>query len=314
MIYLIVALIAVSVGLLVYGLVSLPSPAERGLQEQLESLKSGKQATYRQLQERRRRQERRKRLGEMLEALGERLTDEEETDEESGVRQKLNHAGFRQPSAVAIYNASRLLAAAGIGVGGFFLAQFMEISGTQAFLYAGTGALGGWMLPYVYVNRKKRSRQQEIQNTLPDALDLLVVCVEAGLGLNQALMRVGEEVERMSPALSEEMALVNLQIRAGNTREESLKNFAERTGLEDVQSLVSMMIQADRFGTSIAKALRVHADTLRTKRRQRAEEQAAKLSVKMLFPLIFFVFPSIFVVILGPSVFRVMEAFGGGGL
>jgi len=159
------------------------------------------------------------------------------------------------------------------------------------------------------VTHRKKSRQRRLQRAVPDALDLLVVCVEAGLGLNQALLRVAQETDRLSPALSDELMLVSLEIRAGTPREEALRNLAERTGLPDVHALTSMLIQTDRFGTSIAQALRVHADSLRDKRRQLAEEAAAKTSVKMLFPLVFFVFPAIFIVLLGPAIFRFQEFF-----
>ena len=152
-----------------------------------------------------------------------------------------------------------------------------------------------------------------MQKALPDALDMLVVSVEAGLGLNQAMVRVAEEIDRLSPVLSEQMSLVNLEIRAGTSREESLRNLGERTGLADISSLVGMLIQTDRFGTSVAQALRIHADTMRTKRRQRAEEAAAKTTIKLIFPLVFCIFPAMFVVILGPALIQIMEALKGFG-
>jgi tight adherence protein C len=152
-----------------------------------------------------------------------------------------------------------------------------------------------------------------MQKALPDALDMLVVSVEAGLGLNQALVRVSEEIYRISPVLSEQLALVNLEIRAGTGREEALRNLADRTGLQDISSLVGMLIQTDRFGTSVAQALRVHAETMRTKRRQRAEEAAAKTTIKMIFPLVFCIFPALFVVILGPAVIEIYKALAGFG-
>ncbi len=167
------------------------------------------------------------------------------------------------------------------------------------------------MLPYLYVDGRVKKRQQELKKALPDTLDLLVVCVEAGLGLNQALVRVSEEVDRISPEMSDELTVVNLEIRAGTPRDEALRRLGERTGVDDIRSLTSMLLQTDRFGTSIADALRVHADTLRSKRMQSAEEAAAKTTVKMLFPLIFFIFPAIFVVLVGPSVFLFRDFFGG---
>ena len=153
------------------------------------------------------------------------------------------------------------------------------------------GAMG-WIGPSFYVRKRRlKARQKEVQLALADMLDMLVVCVEAGLGLNQALVRVADEIDHVSPVMSEQLAMVNLEMRAGTPRDEALKNFAERTGLADIKSLVSMMIQTDRFGTSVADALRVHSDTMRTKRRQRAEEAAAKTTIKLVFPLVLFVFP-----------------------
>ena len=151
-------------------------------------------------------------------------------------------------------------------------------------------AILGWMIPFLFLKKKIRARQDELQRALPDALDLMVVCVEAGLGLNQALVRVGEEMDRVSRTLAEELTLVSLEIRAGTPREEALANLGKRSGVSDIRAFTSMLIQTDRFGTSIADALRIHADELRTKRRQRAEEEAAKLTVKMLIPIVMFIF------------------------
>jgi len=168
----------------------------------------------------------------------------------------------------------------------------------------------GFFGPNEYVRRMAARRQHEMARGLPNALDLLVVCVEAGLGLNQALVRVSEEIERLSPVLSEQFALVNLEIRAGTPRDDAFRNMGERTGLDDLKSLMAMLIQTDRFGTSIAQALRVQADTLRTKRRQRAEEAAAKTTIKLVFPLVLFIFPAMFVVILGSAMIQIFQALG----
>ena len=174
-------------------------------------------------------------------------------------------------------------------------------------------AVMGYVLPGMAVSRKIKKRQKEMQKALPDALDMLVVSVEAGLGLNAALVRVSEEMDRMSPVLSEQLGLVNLEIRAGTSREEALRNLGERTGLQDIISLVGMLIQTERFGTSVAQALRVHADTMRTKRRQRAEEAAAKTTIKLVFPLVFCIFPAMFVVILGPALIQIYQALASFG-
>jgi tight adherence protein C len=172
------------------------------------------------------------------------------------------------------------------------------------------GAMG-YILPPFIVGSKLKNRQKEMQKALPDALDLMVVCVEAGLALNQAMVRVAEEIHRLSPVLSEQISLMNLEIRAGTPREEAFRNLGERTGVQDIKSLMAMLIQTDRFGTSIATALRVHADTLRTKRRQRAEEAAAKTTIKLVFPLVLFIFPAMFVVIIGPGLIQIVEALSG---
>jgi len=309
MIWAVVLLIAFSAGLLVWGIAGLSPAQTRTLRNRLDELRSG-EASRRELQERRRRQQRREQLRDLLETVGQRLTGEEDTGQ-GETRKMLVHAGYRHENAVAIFFAVRLFLAAAFTVGALFLGSVAGAGTGQGLAMLAFFGLLGWMAPLFYVRRKKNHRQSEIQRALPDALDLLVVCMEAGLGLNQALMRVAEEMDRISEVLAEELMIVNMQIRAGNPRSEALRGLAERTGISDVRSLVGMLVQTDRFGTSVGEALRVHADTLREKRRQRAEEEAAKLSIKMLFPLVFFIFPAIFVVMLGPSVFRFQEIFGG---
>jgi tight adherence protein C len=152
-----------------------------------------------------------------------------------------------------------------------------------------------------------KARQQKLRRGLPDGLDLLVICVESGLGLDQALLKVAQELRITHPELSEELQLVNLEMRIGKTRLDALRELARRTGLEDIKSLVAMLVQTDRFGTSVAQSLRVFSDDLRIKRRQRAEEMSAKTSVKMVPPLIFFIFPALMVVILGPAVITLLR-------
>ncbi len=176
--------------------------------------------------------------------------------------------------------------------------------GLFAFLAAGVG----YALPGVWLGWMTGKRQKQIQNGLPDALDLLIVCVEAGSGLDAAIVKASEELNLSYPALAEELRLINTETRAGKPRLEAFKNFASRTGVEDVRALVAMMIQTDRFGTSIAQALRTHAEVSRTKRRQRAEERAAKLGVKLVFPLVFCLFPALYVVVLGPAVIKIMHS------
>jgi tight adherence protein C len=167
--------------------------------------------------------------------------------------------------------------------------------------------MAGYFLPTLILGRLRENRQKKIRTALPDALDLLVVCVEAGQGLNAALKRVSDDFMVSCPALAQELNLVNLEINAGLEREQALRNFADRTGVEEVASLCSILIQSDRFGTSVATALKVQSETVRTTRRQKLEELAAKTPVKLIFPLLLFIFPAIMVVILGPAVIRVME-------
>lgn len=308
MIWIVVVLTALSVVLLVVGVAGMPSGQSEVVRARLEELRTGVRG-HRDLQERRRRRQRRERLQTLLEALGERLSDETSKRGE-GMRDMLLFAGYRHPNASAIFLGSRVALAIVLAGAAFSGIAFLPASGSGGLLAVAFAGVLGWMLPFFYVKRKMKARQRELQRALPDALDLLVVCVEAGLGLNQALLRVSEEMDRISAELADELTIVSLQIRAGTPRGEALKNLAERTGLADVRSLVGVLVQTDRFGTSVGHALRVHSENLRDKRRQRAEEEAAKLSIKMLFPLICFIFPAIFVVLLGPAFFRISEVFG----
>ena len=300
---------AMAAGLMVVGFANILPSQTRVLKRRLAVLQTGAMS-YRELQEQRRRQAKRERFETLLSTLGTKVR--RTKDSMSRSRQWLAHGGYRSQQAGTIFMGLRVtFAALGI-VSILLLASVAQLTFQQILMLAAVGGLFGWMLPYFYVSRKVRKRQDSISLALPDTLDLMVVCVEAGLALNQAMMRVAEEIDRVSPAMSEELTIVNLEIRAGTPRDEALRHLAERTGVEDVKAFVSMLLQTDRFGTSIADSLRVHADTLRTKRRQRAEEAAAKLTVKLLFPLILFVFPAFFVVLLGPSVFLFRDFFGGG--
>ncbi len=218
------------------------------------------------------------------------------------LRLRLVRAGFRGDEALPVFFAIRLVTA----LGAFALLATPIIIRPNVPLAIGACGLG-YVLPGIVLARIMKRRQHRITLSLPDALDLMVVSVEAGLGLDQAMLRVGDELDFAHPELSGELRLVNLELRAGKARVEALHNLAERTGVEDVSSLVAMLIQTDRFGTSIAKSLRVHSDTLRTKRRQRAEEAAAKTGAKMVFPLVFCIFPAIFVVTIGPAVIKFVQ-------
>jgi tight adherence protein C len=172
-------------------------------------------------------------------------------------------------------------------------------------------ALLGFQIPAFVLHRKTLARQKAIRNGLPDALDLFIVCLEAGSSLDQAILKASEELALTHPALAEELKMLITETRAGKPRLEAFRNLADRTGVDDVRALVSMLVQTDRFGTSVAQALRTHAETSRTKRRQRAEERAAKIGVKLVFPLVFLLFPAFFVVTLGPSVILFIRVFFG---
>jgi len=229
----------------------------------------------------------------------------------SPLRQQLIHAGYREPSAVAIYWGAKLMLTVGLGILGFLVLKTATGDTAKALLAGGWGAALGWVGPSLHVRSRARARQKDIQRALADALDLMVVCVEAGLALNQALVRVADEIRHVSTVTSDELTLVNLEIRAGVPRDEAMRNLGDRTGVADLQSLVAMLIQTDRFGTSVAQALRVHSDTMRTKRRQRAEEAAAKTTIKLVFPLAFCIFPALFVVILGPALISIYRTLAG---
>jgi tight adherence protein C len=219
------------------------------------------------------------------------------------LQKRLTRAGFKHPRAAAIYALAEVLTPIV-----FALLVLYFMGSVRGVIFAVLAAAIGYALPGFWLAHKTSQRQKQIQNGLPDALDLLIVCVEAGAGLDAAIVKASEELAIAYPALAEELRLITTETRAGKPRLEAFKNFAARTGVEDVRSLVAMLVQTDKFGTSIAQALRTHAATSRTKRRQRAEERAAKLGVKLVFPLVFCLFPALYVVVLGPAVIKIMEA------
>jgi tight adherence protein C len=218
------------------------------------------------------------------------------------LQQRLVAAGYRSNEALITFFGIRV----GLALLIFALLALPIIFRPNVIL-ALAGAGVGYMLPNILLGRLAKQRQHRIRLSLPDALDLLVVSVEAGLGLDQALLRVGDELSMTHPDLSDELRLINLELRAGKPRSEALHNLGARTGVDDIVSLVAMLVQTDKFGTSVAQSLRVHSQTLRTKRRQRAEEAAAKTGVKMVFPLVFCIFPALYVVTLGPAVIKFIE-------
>jgi tight adherence protein C len=215
------------------------------------------------------------------------------------LRLRLVQSGYRREEALTVFFGIRIVFA--LSMFALFATSFVMKPNITLAL-AGLGF--GYVMPGMVLARMAKRRIHRIRLSLADALDLMVVSVEAGLGLDQALQRVGQELAFAYPELSDELRLVNLELRAGKARPEALRNLADRTGVDDLGSLVTMLIQTDKFGTSVAQSLRVYSETLRTKRRQRAEEAAAKTGVKMVFPLVFCIFPAIWVVTIGPAAIK----------
>lgn len=217
------------------------------------------------------------------------------------LRRQMVRAGYYTTTPLGVYVLAQLIAPVVLGVPALI---FLPLPFKQGVWFAAFFALVGWFLPGIVLGRLITRRQKQISNGLPDALDLMIVCLEAGSAMDQTLLKVSDELELAYPALAEELRMVITETRAGKPRLEAFRNLASRTGVEDVRALVAMLVQTDKFGTSVSDALRVHAETSRTKRRQRAEERAAKIGVKLVFPLVFCLFPAFFVVTLGPAVIR----------
>ena len=214
-----------------------------------------------------------------------------------GLRRQLAAAGYYDLSAAIYFSAVKV--SAPVAMAGLAILLFGL---SEGWMMAAVGAMLGYLLPDIWLKRKTRTQAKAIENGLPDALDLIIVCIEAGSSLDQAIVKASDELEITHRALAHEMRLITTEIRAGKPRLEAFTNFAQRTKVPDVRSLVTMLTQTDRFGTSVSQALRIHADTVRTKRRQRAEERAAKIGVKLVFPLVLCIFPAIYVVCIGSAV------------
>jgi tight adherence protein C len=230
------------------------------------------------------------------------------------LQRELMQAGYRSPSAPAVYRVTQLFTMLVFPLLVFMVFTVTARSLSDAVLPALFAFGAGFLLPRFILNRLIASRKLRITWGLADALDLMVITMEAGLGLNAAMLRVCEELRPVHPDISKEFELANLEIRVGRERSEALRNLADRTGVEDLNSLVGMLIQADRFGTSIARAVRVYSDSLRTKRRQRAEQAAQKAAFKLLLPLGALLFPTMFIIILGPALLNISDMLGGGGV
>jgi len=221
------------------------------------------------------------------------------------VQKRLIRAGYRKASAVNLFYGTKVV----VPIGLLVLALATQVYQWSPFFIL-VGAVGlGFLAPDYWLSNRISSRQFRIRVGLPEALDLMVICTEAGLGMDQTILRVSEELKLSQPKISEEFGLVILEQKAGLPRADALKNFAERTGLPTVKALANTLIQADIYGTNIAKTLRVYADTMRTQIHQSAEERAAQTTIKLVFPLVLFIFPAVFVVTLGPAVISILENF-----
>lgn len=225
-------------------------------------------------------------------------------EKQSGLRQSLARAGIYSPSAIKAVTGGKVICLA-LGVTLGFVASIWT---DMMLMSVSVGGIIGYMSPAFWLSQKIKANQRALTEGLADALDLMVVCVEAGLTVDSAMQRVGSDLAIAHPSLSRELNIAHMETRVGLSRGESLKNLGQRTGNSALQSLATMLIQADRFGTSVAQALRVHADTLRTNRQFAAEESAAKASVKLTFPLVLFIFPATFIVLAGPTVVQLMES------
>ena len=228
----------------------------------------------------------------------------------SRIRLRMINAGYHDDHAPLVFFGAKTILAVMLPVAMFILTIPMAMDYGSILMLIVLGAAIGYYTPNIYLMWHIKERKREIFNAFPEALDLMVVCVEAGLGLDAAIARVGEEIGRSSPALGDEFHLTNLELRAGHSREAALRNLALRTGVEDINMLVAMLIQSEKFGTSVADSLRVHADSMRNKRMLRAEEAAQKLPVKLIFPVVLLIFPSLFLVLLGPSLLTLVKLLG----
>jgi tight adherence protein C len=227
--------------------------------------------------------------------------------EKNTVRMKLANAGFRSENAASVYHGIRVVCLLAFVIPALLLFLIKDGFTLKSIQWTAAMAGMGFYLPQIVLWHLRTTRQKEIFLTLPDALDLLVVCVESGLGLDAALRKVTEEMKGHAKILCEEFSLANLQLQMGRPRREVLHDLGVRTGVDDVRSLAAILIQADRFGSSIAQALRVQSDSMRTRRRQLAEEKAAKTAVQLIFPLVLFIFPAIFVVLVGPAAIQIQK-------
>jgi tight adherence protein C len=246
-------------------------------------------------------------LKKMVEGIGASLAEQQSDLEKNSLRVKLANAGFRSESAPAVFQGLRLAGLLGFLAIGAVVGVISAGLTLKSLMYMVVFGGLGFYLPSIGLWYLRTTRQKEIFLTLPDALDLMVVCVESGLGLDAAMRKVTDEMKDHAKVIAEEFALANLQLQMGRPRREVLHDLGVRTGVDDVRSLAAILIQADRFGASIGQALRVQSDSMRTRRKQIAEEKAAKTAVQLIFPLVLFIFPGIFVVLVGPAAINIQR-------
>jgi len=248
-------------------------------------------------------------LRRLIAAIGGFLPSRDGTE---ALRTGLVRGGYRRADAVLVFLGAKLLCAVALPLLWVAIAQATARPLGNSTAWAVVFCVLGWYLPTIFLAWRQSERHAEILSALPDALDLLVVCVESGLGVAAGLQRVAQEIHLASPVLASELSLVNQEMQTGVARTDALRHLAERTGIDDLYALVAMLIQTDRLGTSVAASLRAHAESMRTKRRQRAEQMARKASIKLAFPLVFMVFPALLVIILGPAAIQLMKALVAG--
>ncbi len=251
-------------------------------------------------------------FAEIIKYLGRFSSPKEEEERLSGTRMALSRAGYRGENATALFFGTKtFLTVFFLIIAGVLFFCFADFTNVRTMLYALLAAAAGFYLPTLWIRWKAKKRTEQVRNGFPDLLDLLVVCMGAGQALDAALVRVGKEINMTNPVLGEEFRLLNLEIRAGKSRKEALRNLADRTGLDDISSLVTLINQSEELGVSVTQTLRVHSDSMRSKRQLRAEAIAARIPVKLTIPLMLFIFPCLMVVIVGPGAIKIARTFIG---
>lgn len=309
----VLAAIFLAVAIAVFALSSLVA-GERTAAQRLDELRKGHQYVPQHQQQKKRQEsplEKKRRKEELAsKLLGPLSRVFSGGEKQEQLREKMMCAGLRSQAALSVFLGVKAAIGAALPITVLLYLMTQDMPLGKRIMITGVVAIIGLRLPNMWLGSRTKKRQMGIRAALPDSLDLMVVCVESGLGLDATMNRISDELEDVYPDMSEELQLVNLEMRAGTSRSDALRHLGTRTGVDDVKALASRLVQSDRFGTSIAKSLRTHAETLRGRRKQRAEEAAAKTTIKLLFPLVFFIFPALFVVLLGPAALNVMEVLG----